>query len=336
GSPADFKVAILGAGMTGIAAGIACAAAGFTYEIFERGDDIGGTWRINTYPGIAVDTPSIYYSFSFEQEAGWSRYYPVGDEYQHYLQRVVDKYGLRPNIRLETEIRSLVWDDDAQEWTVTCTTADGGTVTSHANAVITATGFLNTPKYPDLPGRETFSGASMHTAAWDHSLDLTGKRVGVIGAGATSVQVVDAVIGDVAHLTLFQRQPHWILPNTIGEGIVPDQERWLKEHLPFYIRWQRAKNYWFLTDTLYPAVRADPEWTASHELSISEANDRVMQLCLNHLRTSFADDPELLRKMTPDFPPHGKRIVRDPGGYYTALAGDRADVVTEPLARVTP
>ncbi|WP_106400566.1 flavin-containing monooxygenase [Actinocorallia populi] len=334
--PADFKVAVLGAGMTGIAAAIACADNGFSYEIFERGDDIGGTWRINTYPGIAVDTPSVYYSLSFEQEAGWSRQYPVGDEYQRYLQRVVDKYGLRPNIRFGTEIKSLVWDDGSQEWEVTCATADGGTVTSRANAVITATGFLNSPKYPDLPGRETFAGPSIHTAAWDHSLDLAGKRVGVIGAGATSVQVVDAIAGDVAHLTLFQRQPHWVLPNTLGEGLVSEQERWLKEHLPFYGRWLRAKSYWYTTDTLYPGVRADKEWMASHPLSISEANDRVLQMCLGHLEASFGNDPELRRKMTPDFPVHGKRIVRDPGGYYAALASDRADVVTDRLARVVP
>ncbi|GAA0957177.1 NAD(P)/FAD-dependent oxidoreductase [Actinocorallia libanotica] len=334
--PAGFKVAVLGAGMTGIAAAIACADNGFPYEIFERGDDIGGTWRINTYPGLAVDTPSIYYSFSFEQEANWSRQYPVGGEYQDYLQRVVDKYGLRPNIRFGTEIRSLAWDDAAQEWEITCSTADGGTVASRANAVITATGFLNSPKYPDLPGREAFAGPSVHTAAWDHSLDLAGKRVGVIGAGATSVQVVDAIIGDVAHLTLFQRQPHWVLPNTLGEGLVPERERWLKEHLPFYGRWLRAKNYWFVSDVLYPNVRADEEWMAAHPLSISEANDRVLQICLGHLEASFGHDPELLRKMTPDFPVHGKRIVRDPGGYYAALASDKADVVTDRLARVVP
>lgn len=333
--PADFTVAILGAGMSGIGAAIAVADAGFAYEIFESADDIGGTWRINTYPGVAVDTPSIYYSFSFELEDGWSRYYPVGTEYQEYLRRVVDKYGVRPNIRFNTTIESLVWDDDDQVWVIT---ADNGgrKVTSRANAVITAAGFLNRPKYPDVPGRETFAGTSVHSAAWDRSIDLAGKRVGVIGAGATSVQVVDAIIDEVEHLTLFQRQPHWVMPNNLGEGIVPERERWLKRHVPFYERWQRAKTYWFVTDNNYPTVRADEEWMATHPLSISEANDRYLQMCLRHLEASFGHDPDLLRKMTPDFPPHGKRIIRDPGGYFTALAGDRADVVTGGLAEVTP
>ncbi|MEV5829406.1 NAD(P)/FAD-dependent oxidoreductase [Spirillospora sp. NPDC052242] len=333
--PADFTVAILGAGMSGIGAAIAVADAGFAYEIFESADDIGGTWRINTYPGVAVDTPSIYYSFSFELEGGWSRYYPVGTEYQEYLRRVVDKYGVRPNIRFNTTIESLVWDDDDQVWVIT---ADNGgrKVTSRANAVITAAGFLNRPKYPDVPGRETFAGTSVHSAAWDRSIDLTGKRVGVIGAGATSVQVVDAIIDEVEHLTLFQRQPHWVMPNNLGEGIVPERERWLKRHVPFYERWQRAKTYWFVTDNNYPTVRADKEWMATHPLSISEANDRYLQMCLRHLEASFGHDPDLLKKMTPDFPPHGKRIIRDPGGYFTALAGDRADVVTGGLAEVTP
>lgn len=333
--PAGFTVAILGAGMSGIGAAIAVADAGFAYEIFESADDIGGTWRVNTYPGVAVDTPSIYYSFSFELEAGWSRYYPVGTEYQEYLQRVVDKYGVRPHIRFNTTIESLVWDDDDQVWVIT---ADNGgrKFTSRANAVITAAGFLNRPKYPDVPGRETFAGTSVHSAAWDRSIDLTGKRVGVVGAGATSVQVVDAIIDEVEHLTLFQRQPHWVMPNNLGEGLVPERERRLKRLVPFYERWQRAKTYWFVTDNNYPTVRADEEWMAEHPLSISEANDRYLQMCLRHLEASFGHDPDLLKKMTPDFPPHGKRIIRDPGGYFTALAGDRADVVTGGLAEVTP
>ncbi|MER5181593.1 NAD(P)/FAD-dependent oxidoreductase [Streptomyces sp. NPDC002896] len=331
----DFTVAILGAGMSGIGAAIALADAGFSYEIFERGDDIGGTWRINTYPGVAVDTPSVYYSFSYELEAGWSRCYPLGGEYQDYLRRVVDKYGVGQHIRFNTEITSMAWDDEAQEWIIT-TTQGGRTVTSRAHAVITAAGFLNRPKYPDVPGRDTFAGVSMHTALWDHTVDLAGKRVGVIGAGATSVQVVDAVIGEVEHLTLFQRQPHWIQPNHLGKGIVPDSERWLLANLPFYDRWSRAKAYWFISDTNYPVIRVDQKWAAEHERSISPANEVFMQRCMAHLQASFGHDPDLLAEMTPDFPVFGKRIVRDPGGYYAALASDRADVVTSPLTEVIP
>jgi cation diffusion facilitator CzcD-associated flavoprotein CzcO len=332
---ADFRVAVLGAGMAGIAAGIALTDAGFAFEIYEQAEEIGGTWRINRYPGVAVDTPSIYYSYSFELEASWSKYYPLGAEYQRYLHRVVDKYDLEHHIRFGTRIWGLAWDEKAQEWIVE-SERDGVVRTERYRAVITAAGFLNRPKVPDLPGLSDFRGRWLHSAEWPQDLDLRGKRVGVVGAGATSVQVVDAVIGDVEHLTLFQRQPHWVMPNHLGEGLVPDSERWLQEHLPFYDRWQRAKQYWFTSDVLYDNVRADKEWMAEHELSISSLNDMSLQLALSHLKESFGHDPELLAAMTPDFAPHGKRIIRDPGGYYAALAGDKASVVTTGLKDVTP
>lgn len=333
--PGDFRVAVLGAGMSGIAAAIALADAGFDHEVFEAADDIGGTWRANTYPGIAVDTPSLYYSYSFAPEPGWSRLFPTGAEYRRYLHRVVDEYGLRPRIRFGTTITSLTWDEPAREWVIGTRGPDGEESEHRANAVITAAGFLNRPRFPDLPGRESFAGASMHTARWDHSVDLRGKRVGVIGAGATSVQVVDAIFEDVGSLTLFQRQPHWVMPNFVGEGLVGDDERWLQAHVPFYDRWQRARTYWFVSDVNYPSVRVDPAWTGD-ERSISEANDRYMRLCLGHLEASFGHDPGLMAAMTPDFPVHGKRIVRDPGGFYTALTDPRSEVVTAALEEVTP
>lgn len=331
----DFTVAILGAGMTGIAASIMLADAGFRHEIFEAGDDIGGTWRTNIYPGVAVDTPSIYYSFSFEIESQWSKYFPVGAEYQEYLRRVVDKYDVKRNIRFNTRIESLEWDDAAQEWIIRAV-ADGTSTTSRANAVITAAGFLNRPSVPNIPGIDTFAGTSIHTAEWNPDLDLKGKRVAIVGAGATSIQVVDAIIDDVQHLTLFQRQPHWVRPNVIGEGLVDESERWLQRNVPFYDRWQRARTYWFVSDRNYAAVRADAEWMKDNPLSISAANDVALQSCLSHLKDSFGHDPELLAAMTPDFPPHGKRMIRDPGGYYAALAGDKADVVTASLAEIVP
>ncbi|MFE1396977.1 flavin-containing monooxygenase [Nocardiopsis dassonvillei] len=334
-APEGFRVAVLGAGMAGIAAAIGLADTGFSYEVIEAADDIGGTWRINTYPGVAVDTPSIYYSYSFEPEPGWSRLFPTGAEYQDYLRRVVDKYGVKRNIRFNTTITSLTWDEQDHEWIIK-TLSGGEAGTSRANAVITAAGFLNRPKYPDLPGRDSFAGTSVHTAAWDQSLDLRGKRVGVVGAGATSVQVVDAVADAAEHLTLFQRQPHWVMPNYVGEGLVSDHERWLQSNIPFYDRWQRARAYWFVSDVNYPSTRVDPEWTATHDVSISESNDRYMRLCLGHLEASFGHDPVLRAAMTPDFPVHGKRIVRDPGRFYSTLASDKADVVTAPLAEIVP
>ncbi|MET8352544.1 NAD(P)/FAD-dependent oxidoreductase [Micromonospora sp. NPDC005206] len=334
-APEGFRVAVLGSGMSGIHAAIALADAGIDYDIFEQADDIGGTWRINTYPGVAVDTPSIYYSFSYEIEPKWSKYFPLAEEYQGYLRRVVDKYDVKSHIQFETRIEKMTWDEDTEEWVVQVSSA--GHKTDHRyTAVITAAGFLNRAKYPDIPGIGSFRGEWFHTTEWPADVDLIGKRVGIIGAGATSVQVVDGIIDDVAHLTLFQRQPHWVMPNHLGEGWVPESEAWLQANLPFYDRWQRAKTYWFVSDVLYDNVRVDPEWVKSHELSISAVNDRTLRMARGHLEASFKDRPDLMAKMTPDFPPNAKRIIRDPGRFYSSLTSDKGSVVTERLAAVTP
>lgn len=333
---ADYKVLVLGTGMSGISAAIAAADAGFEYEIYEAADDIGGTWRINTYPGVAVDTPSIYYSYSFELKKDWSLCYPLGDEYQNYLRHVVSEYGLTDHIRFNTRIDGLRWDERSQEWEVTATSA-GKKISSRFKFVITATGFLTGPKFPDVPGIDSFKGLSLHSTEWSKDVDLRGKRVAVIGAGATSVQIVDAVIGEVEHLTLFQRQPHWVRGNSMPDGgRVGESELWLLENVPFYAQWQRAKAYWFMSDKMYDAVRVDPEWIRSHEMSISAENHWMMLESRKHLDESFKDNPELKAKLTPNFPIYGKRPIRDPGNYYAALASDKASVVTEPLAAIEP
>ncbi|WP_153034707.1 NAD(P)/FAD-dependent oxidoreductase [Amycolatopsis sp. YIM 10] len=332
--PESMDIAILGAGMAGIAAGIAAAARGFRYRIFEQADDIGGTWRINTYPGVAVDTPSLYYSFSYELDPEWTHYYPAGGQYQDYLQRVVDKYEVREHIEFDTEVTALTWDDEARRWNITLRGPDGRETTTSAAAVITAAGFLNRPSIPDIAGRETFRGRQFHSAEWDPEVDLSGKRVAMIGAGATAIQIVPSIVGQVGKLELFQRQPHWVVPKYSGEGEVPEAERWALRHIPFYHQWCRLKVYWYMSDNLYPNITADPDWMREHDLSISPGNDRVRRLCLGYIEKMFGDDPGLAAAMTPDFPPMGKRIIKDPGGYYEALRRPNAHVVTSRIDRI--
>ncbi|WP_179274794.1 MULTISPECIES: flavin-containing monooxygenase [unclassified Rhodococcus (in: high G+C Gram-positive bacteria)] len=333
-SPAH-RIAVLGAGMAGIAAGVYADQNGFDYEIFERSNDIGGTWRTNTYPGVAVDTPSLYYSYSFDLNAQWSRYFPIGTEYQEYLRRVVDAFDIKSHIRFETEVTGLQWIEVDQEWEVTSTDSGGTQIKSRFSAVITAFGYLNRPKFADVPGRESFGGTTVHTADWPEDLDVTGKRVAVIGAGATSVQVVGAIGGQVQEMSFFQRQPHWVMPKNAGSPDVPEGERWLLAHLPFYNQWFRLKTYWGASDNMYDVVRAEPEWMKDH-LSISPANDAVMQYCLNHIAKSFADRPDLVKAMTPDYAPAGKRLVRDPGNFYSTLKKPNVEVVTERIERIVP
>lgn len=331
--PTGFKVVIIGAGIAGMAAALECADAGIDYEIFDRNDEVGGTWYTAVYPGIGVDTPSAYYSLSRDINGDWSSYYPQGPEYQRYLQSVADKNGLREHTRFSTEVTALRWVADRKMWEVHAIGVDGAVDVSYANVVVPAVGYLNRPRWPELPGKETFAGVSIHSAEWDPELSLRGRRVAIIGAGCTAVQIVDASVDEVEHLTVFQRQPHWVAPRKRLTDDVPEHRRWLNAHVPFYANWNRLKSFWGTADNNYPVIVRDPEWAADH-LSISPANDVLLQMCLEYIDRTFGAGSELAKKVTPDFAPYGKRIIRDPGGYYAALTRDHVDVEASEPARV--
>ncbi|MEU5852359.1 flavin-containing monooxygenase [Saccharopolyspora shandongensis] len=331
--PEAIDLAIIGGGLAGIAAALTAQREGVRYRIYERNDDIGGTWLTQTYPGVGVDTPSSYYSLSAEINPDWSSYYPRGGEYQEYLREVVGRHGIREHVAFGTEVEALAWDDDAARWRIRVRDADGTRV-EDAAVVLTAAGYLNRPQYPKAPGRDRFRGLSVHSGEWHPGLDLTGKRVAVIGAGCTAAQIVDAIADDVAHLTLFQRQPHWVAPRKRDSDDVPEHHRWLGRHVPFYANWLRLKAFWGSADNGYPVVIVDPEWAATHR-SISRANDVLLQDCLAYIDRTFGAGSELAAKVTPDFAPFGKRIIRDPGGYYDALTRDHVDVVAAEPAEIT-
>lgn len=331
--PETINIAIIGAGLAGISVALAAAAEGVAFEIFDRNDEVGGTWLTTTYPGIGVDTPSAYYSLSWEVNPDWSSYYPQGGEYQNYLVTLADKHKLRDHIRFGTEIEALWWDDERSQWQLHAVDAQGRRTISYASVVVAAAGYLNRPRWPDVKGRDTFGGTSIHSALWDSSLDLTGKKVAVIGAGCTAVQIVDACVDQVEHLTVFQRQPHWVAPRKRLTDEVPAFRRYLGRHLPYYAKWHRLKSYWATADNNYPIILQDPDWNKDH-LSISPANDVLLQMCLRYIEDTFGKDTELAKKVTPDFAPYGKRIIRDPGGYYAALTRDHVDVEASEPAEV--
>lgn len=331
--PSTTSMAIIGAGIAGIAVALAAAEDGVKFQIFDRNAEVGGTWLTTKYPGIGVDTPSAYYSLSRDVNPDWSSYYPIGAEYQDYLVSLADKHDLRRHIRFGTEVEALWWDEQRQEWQIHSRTADGTVNYDYASVVVTAAGYLNRPRFPDLKGRETFSGISVHSALWEPALDLAGKKVAVIGAGCTAVQIVDACVEEVDHLTVFQRQPHWVAPRKRLSDEVPEHRRYLGRVLPFYAKWHRLKSYWATSDNNYPIILQDPEWSKTH-LSISPANDVLLQMCLDYIDRTFGAGTELARKVTPDFAPYGKRIIRDPGGYYAALTRDHVDVEDSEPAEV--
>ncbi|WP_445165503.1 flavin-containing monooxygenase [Mycolicibacterium sp. Dal123E01] len=331
--PSTTTMAIIGAGIAGIAVALAAAEGGVQFQIFDRNQEVGGTWLTTTYPGIGVDTPSAYYSLSREVNSDWSNYYPQGAEYQAYLMGLADKHDLRRHIRFHTEVEALWWDEERQQWQIRSRNADGTASVDYASVVVTAAGYLNRPRFPEFKGRGTFSGRSIHSAQWDPTLDLAGKRIAVIGAGCTAVQIVDACVDDVEHLTVFQRQPHWVAPRRRLTDDVPEHRRYLGRALPFYSQWHRAKSYWATADNNYPVILQDPEWARTH-VSISPANDVLLQMCLEYIDRTFGAGTDLARKVTPDFAPYGKRIIRDPGGYYAALTREHVDVEASEPAEI--
>ncbi|AIT80576.1 flavin-containing monooxygenase [Novosphingobium pentaromativorans] len=326
----DFNVLILGGGMVGLIAAIKLKAAGFDYRIVERNKSVGGTWYLNTYPNVAVDTPSVQYSLSFEQNASWSKYYPRGAEYLAYLQMVADKYQVTDNIDFNTEVQSCVWDEDRKLWTVTCV-CDGETKTYEARAVISAFGFLTKPSMPKVDDLDTFEGPLVHSGYWDDSIEVEGKKVVIVGTGATSAQLATNLSGRASHVTVVQRQPNYMMPDEKTLKDVDANERWALEHIPFVTQWSRFQSLVsMLTLPVSPGV-IDKDYR-ERTGGVSALNEGARQVSLNYIESKFADYPELKRKVTPDFPFFAKRPILD-CGYYDTLKRPNVDLVEGSLAR---
>jgi 4-hydroxyacetophenone monooxygenase len=327
--PPNFKVLVLGAGMVGLIAAIKLKLAGFNFRVVERNADVGGTWLINRYPNVAVDTPSVQYSLSFEQNSSWTKYYPRGAEYHAYLRNIFTKYRLEDRFDFETEFESSTWDADRNVWVVKCV-RDGQAVTYEANVVITAFGGLNRPSYPDAPGLEKFKGPVVHSALWDDDVELDGKKVVVVGTGATALQIVANVSRRAERLSVIQRQPNYIMPDAkVLKDVDPD-ERWALENIPYVTQWQRFQSQ--ISSMTRPTFlgQIDPEYRARTG-GVSASNEVARQLCLNYIATKFADRPDLKAKLTPDYPFFSKRAVLD-CGYYDALMRDNVDLIGGSLA----
>jgi 4-hydroxyacetophenone monooxygenase len=322
----DFRVLVVGAGMTGLAAGIKLDEAGYDYVIVEKNPDVGGTWYENNYPGVGVDTPSHFYSYSFELNPDWTHYFPKGRDMQKYFLRVADKYDLRKNILFETKVVTCRYDETRKRWCVTLQRSDGSREVLEVNAIINAHGPVNRWSWPKIPGFESFQGPKMHTAGWDASLDLKGKRVAMVGTGASGAQLAPAIAPDVERLTVFMRSRHWVIPRPDAAAEVPEAVKWALRHIPHYAQWFRFKTYWGAGDGLFPNVLKDPDWPAS-DTSVSAINEATRQWALGYLNTVFADRPDLAEKLTPDFPIFSKRIILD-GGWFGALKRDNVDLET--------
>jgi 4-hydroxyacetophenone monooxygenase len=329
---AKFRVLIIGAGFGGVCAAIRLGQAGIPYTICEKNDSVGGTWYENHYPDLRVDVPNHFYSFSFRPNPDWSDYFSRGPEIEAYVVACARDYGVREKIRFGTEVVSAAFDEANCVWNVRIRGKDGREETLIANAVISAVGMLNRPKWPDIDGLEAFSGPCFHSARWRDDVELDGKRVGVIGTGASAVQFVPRVGERASQLTIFQRAAHWVSFNASYRATIHDDFKWLLRHVPFYHSWYRFLLFWAGSDRAYPVFRIDPDWKHS-DRSTSQANDLFRQFATQYIEEQVGHDPELVAKCVPDYPPLGKRPLLD-NGWYAALRRENVELVTTGIRRV--
>jgi 4-hydroxyacetophenone monooxygenase len=330
---ARFHVAIIGAGFGGLCAAIRLEQAGIPYVVIEKNHDVGGTWLENDYPDLRVDVPNHFYSYSFEPNPDWSDFYAKRDELKAYIESCATRYQVQAKIRFETEVTAATWDENRSCWNLELRSGDGHSEHLDANAIISGVGMLNRPRVPDLPGLERFEGPRFHSTYWDHDLDLTGKRVAVIGTGASAMQIVPGIADSVERLLVFQRSQHWALPNPNYHRPVGNGKKWLLRHMPYYLSWYRFLLMWNSADRMYSAFCVDPDWKTP-EISISAANDVARQTMTQHIREQIGDDPQLLEKVLPDYPPFGKRILQD-NGWYRTLTREHVDLVAEEIEEIT-
>lgn len=331
----DLPVVVVGCGESGVLAGIRLAQSGIPFTIIEKNAGPGGTWWENTYPGARVDVANHFYCFSFEPNNGWGHYFAEQPELQAYFTDLVAKHDLDQHIRWNTEVTDATWDDAHGIWTLTVRGADGTVSAIRARAVITAVGQLNRPHLPDIEGADSFTGPSFHSAAWDHDVDVTGKRVALIGAGASGFQIAPAIAEKVEHLTVFQRTAQWMFPNPMYHDAVDDGVRWALEHLPFYARWYRFLLLWPGADKGLEAARVDPDYP-DQDHAVSEINAMARLMFTGWITDQVGDDQELLAKVLPDYPATGKRTLQDNGTWLKTLKRDNVELNRTPIRRITP
>lgn len=330
--PNDFSVVVIGAGIAGMLSSMRLTQAGITHVVLEKNANVGGSWWENTYPGAGVDTPSYLYSLSFFQHP-WSTHFGKRDEVQHYLEKFADAYDLRSQIRFGTEVESVIYNKAEQSWTITARDAEGSPITLCANAVISAVGLLNRPRTPALPGIESFTGELFHSARWPSGIDLRGKRVAIVGAGASAMQIGPAIADVVDDLTIFQRSPQWIAPNDVYFSEVGDDVHWLMDHVPYYHEWYRVRLSWIFNDKVHPTLTVDPEWSEPR-LSINATNHAHRGFYTRYLEDELEGRPDLVDKCLPDYPPFGKRMLLD-NGWYRMLKRPGVQLITEGVAEIT-
>ena len=345
GGAVDHPVAVIGAGMSGILAAHRLKQAGIDCVVLDKNDDVGGTWLENTYPGCRVDVFNHVYSYSGEQRPDWPEYHSSQPVLLDYFRDCARRWGIGDLIRFGCRVESLTWDDQARRWNLRLRTATGdragdgagaATETISVSAVVSAVGQLNRPLMPDIDGMDDFAGPQFHSSAWRHDIDWSGRRVAVIGTGASALQFIPHLAEVADHVTVFQRTPPWLIPRPVYHEPLAEGLLRLFELVPGYAHWFRLRLFWCTHEGTVGALRRDPAWDGPLEQAVSARNDEARRLLTLYLESQFGDRPDLLAKVMPRYPVGAKRVVLDNGIWASTLKRPNVELVSYGIDRIEP
>ena len=329
----SLEVLIIGAGMSGILAAIKLAERGIKFKIYEKNINLGGTWFENRYPGARVDIANHFYSYSFEENHQWSEHFSQQPELLDYFKRCFDKYDIQKNTYFETQVTDMKFDDETKMWEVT-SIHNKKSNKEVINIVLSCVGQLNQPKIPDIKGLDEFQGNMFHSSKWPEDDVIAGKKVAVVGSGASAFQIVPSIAKHCEQLTIFQRSPPWMFPNPKYHEQVDKEKKWLLESLPFYSRWYRFLLFYPGSDQLLDSLFVDPSWKDRSD-SINQQNDEMRKLFTSAMLAQISNK-SLIDKVIPNYPPFGKRMLQDNGAWLEALHLPNVTLLAEGVEQMNP
>ncbi|WP_067292156.1 flavin-containing monooxygenase [Sulfitobacter sp. EhC04] len=327
-----FRVGIIGAGQSGLAMARELKRAGVDFVLYDRNEGAGGAWWQNTYPGCRLDTGRLAYSYSFAQRKDWSHFFTRQEDLVRYYNDFASDQGLNDHIEYNSQVLAAQFQQDDASWCLTIRDlASGAERSTTVDVLISAVGVLNQPKIPKITDDHRFKGETVHSAQWHSGIDVKGKRVSIIGTGASAYQIAPSIVDEVASLAIFQRSAPWMLPTPTYHDEVSSEALWLSDVLPTYHRWQRLWEFWHSTIGKYALTQADPDWREPG--SVSEANQRFRASLEAHIRRQYEADDPLAERAIPAYPVGAKRMLRDNGVWARTLRSPHVSLVTDGIAR---
>lgn len=329
--PEGYHVAIVGAGFAGVAMGVQLAELGIPFTVYERRDEVGGVWSVNTYPDVRVDTLSFTYEYAFEKKYPWTEYFARQSDVRAYIDHVTHKYGVHEHIRFGSDVQAAHFDETTQLWTLTVRSNDSVTEVQ-ANVVVAASGVFATPRDLPVEGVSGFTGQIVHTTEWSDDVEYAGKRVAIIGNGSTGVQLLSKVAEKAESVAVYQRTPQWISPRTNYGAPIADELQWLIQEMPFYWNWNKYVAGLSTID-LRNVLMPDAEWIAGGG-DVNERNDLLREILTGYVSSQVDGRQDLIDQLIPDYPPMTRRPVVD-NNWYVTLTRDNVELVTTPIDRMT-